>query len=561
MLARTHLMRIQRSMYAKLRDQARHYLGGLSPELRKYFVEYQREFQEFKSISSKQDLLAAMQCCHVAFCGDYHTLSQAQRTVIRLLRDSLQALHQRGKEPILLLEMVTPDDNPHIEAYLSGSLSERGFLKAIRFAKNWGFDWNNYRRLFDFARDEGIQILGINGPTPGGGSSLVARDRFAAKIVAQTTKANPDALVIVLVGDLHLAQSHLPGRVREELVRLKTKRRILTIHQNNERFYWKLAEKGLEQFVDVVKVREDIYCVMNTPPWIKLQSHLKWNEIITEMPKAPLARKWDSALEEIDQAEDIREAIQLIRCFFQLPDLADDNFSLVSQANEDFISHMRANKIYTNTELKILHRFVREFKSQFIARSNLICLSTLNPNHSAALAAIYIHGQLSKIDRIFQNPDRDFYPFIWIEGLAFLGSKVVNHKRKCNGISNLESLARTVNSSSKRYELNRLAALVVGHVRSEIRSKGTFRFPLPKRVSNPEQVVFYYKAAKILGALLGQALYQGLIEGEISREQIRQLFLTPFLKLGKTRNRHLYLSWLRRLDGHGYRRIDKTEKL
>ena len=56
----------------------------------------------------------------------------------------------------------------------------------------------------------------------------------------------------------------------------------MVILQNNERFYWKLVALGLEQLIDVVKVKDGVYCVMNTPPWVKLKTHLKWTEVMAE---------------------------------------------------------------------------------------------------------------------------------------------------------------------------------------------------------------------------------------------------------------------------------------
>jgi hypothetical protein len=565
MLARTHLMRIQRAMYDRLRDYARNYMGGLSPELKRYFLEYHREFQDFKSVSSKRELLAAFQNTNITFCGDYHTLSQAQRTVIRLLRDSLPALRKRRKEPILLLEMVGPWNNKHIAQFLAGELGEAAFLKAIAFQKNWGFDWDNYRGLFEFARTEGIRIQGINGPRGGKKPpTLGMRDKFAAKIIADEAAKNKNAAIFVLVGDLHLAQNHLPRQVKGELEKRRLRRKTLIIHQNNERFYWKLAERGMEQFVDVLKVRDGIYCVMNTPPWVKLQTHLRWHELTMEGPRPPRPSEWDIAYEDIDRDEDVREAVQLIRRFFSLPEVADDAFSLVGPSDLSFLGAIRDRRLLGPEDLRHLARYIDQFKSQFIPHASLIYLSSLSINHAAAQAAIYLHNRLTGFDRVFQKPSTDFYRFVWLEALGFLGSKIINHKRKCNGIKNLEGLSQMVTPKVRRHGPERLAELVTGHVRAEVKARGkrrSFRFPLPKTSSDLSTTVFYYKAAKLLGALLGQALYSAVIEGNVPRDDVKALFLTPFHKKKDDAIRALYLSWIDRLDHFQYRELDKTETL
>src|SRR5262249_16378477 len=117
MRARTHLIRMQRALYDRLRGYARTFVGNLTPELRKYYKEYQRYFHDFRATSTKQELLFALRKTHIAFCGDYHTLSQAQKTVIRVLRDALPTLRKRNRSIVLALEMVRSSDNAKIQQY------------------------------------------------------------------------------------------------------------------------------------------------------------------------------------------------------------------------------------------------------------------------------------------------------------------------------------------------------------------------------------------------------------------------------------------------------------
>jgi len=572
MRARTRLIRLQRLLYDRLKDYARDLLGGFSPELNKYFLEYKRDFRTFQEVSTKRELLAALQNAHIVVCGDYHTLSQAQRTVIRLLRGSLRLLKRRKSRLILALEMARPQDNPKIARFLAGRVSEDAFLHSISFSRNWGFPWKNYRRLFQFAKDHEIEIVGINLAQKGNRRpTLKERDRFAAKVVAELSAQDEKALVVVLMGDLHLASNHLPKDLRTVLASKKIKRTVLVVHQNHELFYWELVERGLEQMVDVVKVRDQEYCVMNTPPWVKLKSHLKWTEIMADVDSnAPLLQKKEAevgALDGIDYTDEIRELITLIQAFIGLPPTLEDDFLIYSPADLSFLNRLRKDKGWSKLEIRRLARALAEYDSLFVPGENIIFLSSLSLNHAATQAAIYLHAKVSGRDVPFREPRRDFYAKVLIEALGFIGSRIVNHKRKCNGPEDLKRLVDEAKEKRPRKKLLgdlRVAQLALSHFDAEQalfngNSTRLSGFPLPDRAASDEVILRYRKVATLLGQLLGHAIYTAAMENRVTREEILDLFRNPFRDRLKTKV--LYLTWARRMDEFGYRHVTKNENL
>ncbi len=549
MQARTHLLRIQRSLYDRLKEYAREFTGTLSPELKKYFLEYQREFHDFKKVADQSELLSDLLKVHVAICGDYHTLSQAQRTVIRLLRDCLPELKRQNRKTILALEMLRPNDNKIADAYLAGRVSEGQFLKKIGFRRRWGFDWDNYRSLFNFAAANGIRIVGINPPSKG--SSLRKRDAFTAKVLTRLTAKYPNDLIFVLMGDLHLAQNHLPKQLQTALAAKKLSRKTLVIHQNIERFYWKLAEQGLEQMVDVVKIRERVFCVMNTPPWIKLQSHLKWQELVVETGNspAPVHPQQNSptlieAIDELDRTEDLTDLLNALREFLDLGTTDDDDFAVHGPGDLSFWDHVRTGHLFTQTQLRCMERYLNEFKSFFIPKVNIFFLRSLSVNQAASQASIYLHATLSGFQGVFTDPNEHFYRFLWVEALGFFGSKTINHKRKCNGVSELEQVVKQRKVNSK------VAGFVLSHIAEEQRYCEGKRFSLtiPEGNSSKDRVLFYYKASKLLGHLLGEALYHAVMDGKVTRQEIVELYRLPLQKLRTSAVRELYLAWVRRIN-------------
>lgn len=555
MLPRTHLLRIQRALYDRLRSHARGLLGGLSPEMKKYFQEYQRDFQDYQELSTKRELLLDILNSQIVYFGDYHTLSQAQRTVVRLLRDSVKLLKRKKRRILLALEMLQDKDRDVINRYLSGKITEEAFLKKIHFHKNWGFSWENYRELFHFARENHIEVVGISPDSKTKKYTLIERDRYAASILSDLTGADPEALIVVLIGDLHCAEKHLPKDVKTLLAKKNLDRKTIIIHQNSEKFYWKLVEQGAEQLVDVVRVKKNVYCVMNTPPWVKLQSHVKWVELLSESEERELLDPTD-AVHKLEHTHEIEELIQHLGEFFEIDTKGYDDFQIKGPFDLSFLTGL--SKKYSKREVKLLAYYFTHFKSLYIPEGNLLFLTSLNLNHSASLAAQYLHAKLSGFDRIFSRPRQDFYTFLWMEALGFLGSKVVNHKRKCNGPRDLKKMLK-----GKSKEQIKIARTVLEHLERErnyfARGKKFAGIEIPPHTTNKEEITYYFKVSKALGQIFGEALYRGVFENKITRSDLKKLFETTFTV--KDRPRHEYLKWAKKLDKYDYREIEKSTKL
>jgi len=557
MLPRTALIKIQRSMYDKLKEHASSMFGGLQPELKQYFKQYSKENQKYSALSTKRELLLEVLKGQVIFLGDYHTLAQAQRTVIRILRDSIRVLKRKNRRVFLALEMLTPHHDVWVKKFLLGKLSEKEFLKRIGFQANWGFPWEHYKALFEFARDHQIDIKGINHPGGAIRPNLKKRDQFAAKVITEITVKDPNAIVFVLIGDLHLAEKHLPQEFRSLLKKQKAKRRTVIVHQNVEPIYWKLVERGLESFVDVVQIKKNIFCVMNTPPWVKLKSHLNWTELMAQTGGIPPLESAAQAFEEMDYSDEVQDLTSVIGKFLGilLPKL--EGFQIFGPLDLEILSQDASDesddqKVSLSLDLK----YAKLFKSHFIPRKNIICLNSLSLNHVAAQSSIYLHSELSGFSSTFENPKSDFYRFVWVEAIGFLGAKIINPKRKCNGRVDLK---KHLTSKPTKYqdENTESAKLALWHLNWEMASRpSNVVLFLPE---SPQKNTLYYKTAKILGHLLGHAIYQAIVDMKISPSEVSPLFFKKFETAQQAFD--LYVEWGERLDRFNYRESVKWERL
>ena len=122
---REQLIKIQKKNYRKNVKRVRESLGH-NPGIEIYEREYLRYVKSYAEVSNKSDLIKKVLAADLIFHGDYHTLRQSQRSVLRILREI-----EVKRDIILCLEMFHGRDQKHIDLFMAGKLSEKSFLKKI----------------------------------------------------------------------------------------------------------------------------------------------------------------------------------------------------------------------------------------------------------------------------------------------------------------------------------------------------------------------------------------------------------------------------------------------
>jgi hypothetical protein len=126
-----------------------------------------------------------------------------------------------------------------------------------------------------------------------------------------------------------------------------------------------------------------------------------------------------------------------------------------------------------------------------------------------------------------------FYVRCFEEAIGFLGSKLINHKRKGPTIDVLERQARSRNQPKVE---RRFARLVLKHIRME----------LGERVRGMNEVYHcdaetFNAVTHLLGYRLGDRLYYALVGGQLTKEEIRNQFFERFAEEGSPLATYLYL--------------------
>jgi hypothetical protein len=364
------------------------------------------------------------------------------------------------------------------------------------------------------AREAGLEIIGINSRKRTISSSLKARDQYAAKVLADATARRPDAAFFVLIGDLHLASSHLPASLKREIKRKRVARRVLTIHQNYEPLYWKLVDVGAEEMAEVVRIEKDVYCLFNTPPWIKLQSHLHWIESTANPP-------------EWDYTDEIPDMVSALLAFFEIKSAPRrfEDYEAHSPGNSDFMRVLKRKHLYSKKEWKMLLLGLDTFGFQLFPKEKHLYALTSNPNHWAELSARYLHAKLSGWNSVYADPRKDFYSLVMIEAVAFLSSKILNPKRKSPSRKSLKEMTQAHSPEGEAARLT-LSLLKKGTLSTKTKA------PVP-----------YLLASMYAGKILGEEIYVALLQNRIRKEEVKKLFFTKFPRKNK-----IYSDWVKKVN-------------
>ena len=246
---------------------------------RKYLREFNESFSSYGAVLSREELDSLLRSAGILLVGDYHALAASQRFAATLVSQ----LRYSGRPLVLALEMVFARDQHILDEWSAGEITEGELRERIRFDVEWGYEWGPYAELLHAARAADARICGLDCMPRGDLRRISARDRHAATKLAELRASYPDARILALFGESHLAPSHLPLEVHT----LLPQEHVLTVLQNIDTLYWRACGE-VRGGVEAVQVEDDVVCVFNATPLEKYESYRfcieRWTRAPAERP-------------------------------------------------------------------------------------------------------------------------------------------------------------------------------------------------------------------------------------------------------------------------------------
>jgi len=470
---------------------------------RKYLRDYSNAFRSYESVIDSQQLTAMVRAADVLLIGDYHALPSAQRFAASLLEQRAQP----GDRPVVLgVETVFSRHQPILEEWWRREIDEEELRQRIRFDLDWGYEWPPFYELLATAREHADAVYGLDCMPREDLRKIGARDRHAGDKIAEIRLRHPDAVILVLFGESHLAPEHLPRVVRGGL----PGERLLTVLQNVDALYWQATEVQQER-VEAVRVNDDVVCVFNATPLEKYESY-----------RLCLSRWNRDGEQQADIGPTIYNLIDSLVRFLDVNRYSSHNgtqpkflVDLLPEvhcgASDARLRRLLSRVTGESDRIEAMLRKVESRGTLYLPAINAFYVREFQMTCAAEEASRFLHHACRGLPLrrnghavAGDEPTDRFYARTLEHGLAFFGSRVLYP-------------ARPAVSHQEACEFSRAACERLMHdaLRGD-RSKFDF-------------------IAQKLGYTLGSQLYDAYLRGCVSRSVLRHLFLARIDEPGRAR--------------------------
>ena len=512
-----------------------HALAGVEREIRatdrnnrrKYLQDFSQAFRTYESVLHSEQLTELLATADILLVGDYHALSSSQRFAATLI----EQLAQADRPVVVGVETVFARDQHILDEWLRGEIEDDELRERIRFDLDWGYEWEPFYTLLSSARRHAQRVYGLDCVPRADLRKIAARDRHAAAKIADIREAHPEAQIVVLFGESHLAPNHLPRLLRERLSRERT----LTVLQNVDALYWLAAGESYER-VEAVKVTDDVLCVFNATPLEKYESYRlcldRWRR---EGAGAP-----DLSPTILNLIDGLLRFLNINPCSphnTTQPKFLVDSLPEVYCRNSDaLLKKLLSRRGISDHERKTTLTRVEEFGSAYLPHVNAFYVRDFQMAHAAEDAARFLHHACRGLplrSNGHGEPSREdaFYIRAMENALAYFGSRVLYPARPAvreTEIYDFYDQMREDIEQQTRFEFAEFIAMVdflVLHRGYELDPKRYGETPQPIQEGiNWLGLKFDYLSEQ-LGYLLGSDLYDAYLEGTATRGFLKNLFL------------------------------------
>jgi hypothetical protein len=503
-MASTTSLRLRRS------EAQLHALAGVEREIRvkdpnarrKYLRDFSQAFRSYQSVIDGQQLKTIVAGADIVLIGDYHALPAAQRCAATLFEDRAQP----GDRPVVLgVETIFSRDQHILEEWWRREIDEQELQQRIRYDLDWGYDWTPFYELLVTAREHAEAIYGLDCMPREDLRKISARDRHAVHKIAEIRQRHPNAVIMVLFGESHLAPGHLPRVLRERL----SEETVITVLQNVDSLYWRAAGEQHER-VEAVRVNNDVVCVFNSTPLEKYENY-----------RLHLSRWGRTEEEGPDLAPTIYNLIDSLLRFLNINRYSSHNGTqpkfLVDLLPEVYCraSNARLRQLLSRhdageEETEAMVRHVEHRGSVYLPQVNAFYIREFKMMYAAEDAARFLHHACRGLPlygnghaRLPVTNSNRFYAQTLEYALGYFGSRVLYPARP---------------------------AVEDGEGRELLREVPDFE---RKKIESSSQ---------LLGYMLGNALYEAYLKGRVPRSTLRRLFLIHLEEPGKAKEAYLEIA-------------------
>jgi uncharacterized iron-regulated protein len=517
---------------------------------RKYLRDFREAYRSYEKVLAAGDVRREIANAGIVLVGDYHALPNSQRYLASLLCD----LRRRHRPVVLGVETIFSRDQHILDEWFRGEIDEAELRQRVRFELDWGYDWTPFYELLSAARDHGVSIYGLDCMPREDLRKIGARDRHAADKIAEIRQRHPDALILVLFGESHLAPQHLPAVLQRQL----PAEAMLTVLQNVDALYWRAAGEAHDR-VEAVQVRknvrENIFCVFNATPLEKYEHYRlcldRWGRSAKDHSAPDLGPTLYNLIDGMVRFLGINQYSPHNTTQPRL--LVDLMPEVYSRSSDALLRRLLSRKGFTAEHRRSLLRQVRERGSVYLTPINAVYVRNFRMTSSAEDATRFLHQACRGLPNLCNGKaapnvapgghslDKDdaFYMAVFEHALAFLGSRILYPARPALRDTDIADLFDVTREDLElQTSLPFVDAVGALDFLIQHRQSSTLESFAPAPTFTGRK---YEYVAEQLGYLAGNDLYDAYLAGRLTTAALRKLFLTHIEEPGVAREAYAQL--------------------
>ena len=109
----------------------------------------------------QQQIVTQLQTANVVYLGETHDLEWDHQQQLAII----QALFKHNSKLAIGMEMFQRPTQPILDRYSAGNITAAELRQQSEFDKRWGFKWEYYAPILEFAKAQHLPLIALNTPT------------------------------------------------------------------------------------------------------------------------------------------------------------------------------------------------------------------------------------------------------------------------------------------------------------------------------------------------------------------------------------------------------------
>lgn len=113
---------------------------------------------DMSAIKTLSSIIKGVADKKIVYVGEVHNLFAHHAVQLEVI----SGLYRHNRKLAIGMEMFQQPFQETLDAYIAGNITEAEFLKNSEYFTRWGFDYNLYKPVLDFARAEKVPVVALN---------------------------------------------------------------------------------------------------------------------------------------------------------------------------------------------------------------------------------------------------------------------------------------------------------------------------------------------------------------------------------------------------------------